>query len=96
MTRTTVHRLTASIHHHRIQLRDPAWFDPLSVQKKTTRFDKLSLLSASFSILKGGYAVYASEVEQRLFGDEFPQWRRDMKSGGMSRTSLHRAQAAGL
>jgi hypothetical protein len=75
----------------------PAWFDPLAVQKKKTQFDKLGLLSRSFSILKGGYVVYASEgKEQQQFGDEFPGWRKDMKTGELSRTSLRRSQAVEL
>lgn len=75
----------------------PAWFDPLAVQKKKTRFDKLGLLSRSFSILKGGYAVYAAEGKpQQVFGDEFPSWRREMKSGLFSRTTLRNEQAATL
>jgi hypothetical protein len=75
----------------------PAWFDPLSVQKKATRFDKLGLLTKSFSILKGGYVVYASEGKQRqVFGAEFPKWRKAMKSGEFSRTALRREEAASL
>jgi hypothetical protein len=83
----------------------PAWFDPLSVQKaaarqalgltdETTTFDKLGLVNEPFAILKGGYAVFASEgKEQQVFGDEFPEWRKQMKTGHMSRTSLRREQA---
>jgi hypothetical protein len=75
----------------------PAWFDPLAVQKRTTGFDKLGLLTESFSILKGGYAVYATEGQQhQVFGAEFPQWRKDMKTGDLSRTTLRREQAAAL
>jgi hypothetical protein len=75
----------------------PAWFDPLAVQKKATRFDKLGLLSASFSILKGGYVVYATEgKEHQTFGDDFPEWRKQVKTGDFSRTSLRRQQAASL
>jgi hypothetical protein len=75
----------------------PAWFDPLSAQKKATRFDKLGLLSKSFSILKGGYAVYASAgKQQQVFGAEFPKWRKAMKSGEFSRTTLRREEAAAL
>jgi hypothetical protein len=75
----------------------PAWFDPLSAQKKATRFDKLGLLSKSFSILKGGYAVYASEGKQRqVFGAEFPKWRKAMKTGELSRTTLRRQEATSL
>jgi len=75
----------------------PAWFDPLAVQKQATRFDMLGLLSSSFSILKGGYAVYASEgKEHQVFGDVFPGWRKDMKKGGFSRTTLRREEAMSL
>jgi hypothetical protein len=75
----------------------PAWFDPLAAQKTATRFDKLGLLSKSFSILKGGYAVYASEGKQRqVFGAEFPKWRKAMKTGELSRTTLRREEAATL
>jgi hypothetical protein len=67
----------------------------LSVQ--TTQFDKLGLVDAPFTILKGGYAVYASEgKQQQVFGDEFPQWRKDMKTGRLSRTTLRRHEAATL
>lgn len=75
----------------------PAWFDPLAAQKKATRFDKLGLLHRSFSILKGGYAVYASEGKpQQVFGDEFPTWRKEMKTSLFSRTTLRREQAVAL
>lgn len=75
----------------------PAWFDPMATQKKATRFDKLGHLSKSFSILKGGYVVYASEgKEQQAFGDEFPSWRKDMKTSHFSRTTLRRKESATL
>ena len=75
----------------------PAWFDPLADQKATTQFDKLGLLKASFSILPGGYAVYASEgKEHQVFGDKFPDWRKDMKTGDLTRTTLRREQAGTL
>jgi hypothetical protein len=75
----------------------PAWFDPLAQQKSKTQFDKLGLLTTSFSILKGGYAVYAAEgTEHQVFGDEFPSWRKDMKAGAFSRTTLRQQQGANL
>jgi hypothetical protein len=40
----------------RIQLRDPAWFDPLA--PATAQLDKLGQLKAAFSILKVVYVVY--------------------------------------
>jgi hypothetical protein len=71
----------------------PCWFDPLSA--KSAQFDKLGCLTAPFSILKGGYVVYESAgKEHQKFGDEFPQWRRDMKSGPLARTRLRLTQAA--
>jgi hypothetical protein len=75
----------------------PAWFDPLSVTRKhKTRFDKLGRLDAPFTILEGGYAVYATagKAEQE-FGAEFPDWRKNMKLlGRSSRTKLRDVQAA--
>jgi hypothetical protein len=75
----------------------PAWFDPLSATKKVTKFDKLGLVPESFAILKGGYAVYASAgKQQQIFGAEFPKWRKEMKTGEFSRTTLRREEAASL
>src|SRR5579872_1966055 len=71
----------------------PCWLDPLAA--KSAQFDKLGHLTAPFSILKGGYVVYESEgKEQQKFGDEFPQWRREMKSGPLARTRRRLTQAA--
>lgn len=71
----------------------PCWFDPLS--SKSAQFDKLGHLTAPFGILKGGYVVYESAgKEQQKFGDEYPQWRREMKSGPLARTRHRLAQAA--
>ena len=73
----------------------PAWFDPLAAP--TAQFDKLGHLHAPFGILKGGYVVYESAgKEKQRFGDEFPAWRREMKSGPMARTRRRLAQAAAL
>jgi hypothetical protein len=72
-----------------------SWFDPLA--PATAQFDKLGQLHAAFSILKGGYVVYESAgKEQQKFGDEFPQWRRDMKAGPLARTRRRLGQAASL
>jgi hypothetical protein len=73
----------------------PSWFDPLA--PATAQFDKLDQLHAAFGILKGGYVVYESAgKEQQKFGDEFPQWRKEMKSGPLARTRRRLGQAAGL
>jgi hypothetical protein len=70
----------------------PSWFDPLAAAN--AQFDKLGLLTAPFSILKGGYVVYESAgKEHQKFGDEFPEWRKEMKSGPMARTRRRVAQA---
>lgn len=69
-----------------------AWFDPLA--SPTEKFDHLGLLTAPFGILKGGYVVYATAGKaQQKFGDEFPQWRKDMSQGPYARTRRRIAQA---
>jgi hypothetical protein len=70
----------------------PAWFDPLA--PATAQFDKLGHLSAAFSILTGGYVVYESAGQaQQKFGDAFPDWRKQMKTGPLARTRQRLAQA---
>jgi hypothetical protein len=71
----------------------PSWFDPLA--PATAQFDKLGQLTAPFGILKGGYVVYeAAGQEQQKYGDDFPDWRKQMKSGPLARTRRRLAQAA--
>jgi hypothetical protein len=73
----------------------PSWFDPLA--PANAQFDKQRHLSASFSILKGGYVVYESAgAAQQKFGEEYPEWRKEMKTGLMARTKRRVAQAAAL
>ena len=70
----------------------PSWFDPLA--PATAQFDKLGHLSAAFSIVKGGYVVYGSGgKEHQKVGDEFPGWRKKMKTGPLARTRRRVAQA---
>jgi hypothetical protein len=69
----------------------PIWFDPLA--PGDGRFDKLGQLTAPFSILKGGYVVYESADKQQKFGDEFPDWRKEMKTGPLARARRRLAQA---
>jgi hypothetical protein len=74
----------------------PAWFDPLS-NHASAQYDKLGKLHAPFSILKGGYVVYeAAGAEHQQFGDEFPDWRKKMKSGKLSRTRHRLEQTKAL
>jgi hypothetical protein len=71
----------------------PSWFDPLAATN--AQFDKLGHLTKPFSILKGGYVVYeAAGKEQQKFGDEFPDWRKQMKTGKLARTRRRLAQAS--
>jgi hypothetical protein len=73
----------------------PAWFDPQAAA--TAEFDKLGKLTAPFTMLKGGYVVFETAgKEQQKFGDEFPAWRREMKSGPLARTRRRLAQASAL
>ena len=89
---------TYEVHGHNVSVSNfvtPSWFDPLAA--KTATFDQLGLLKAPFSLLKGGYLVYASAgKEHQTFGDELPEWRREMKQGDMARTHRRLAQATAL
>jgi hypothetical protein len=71
----------------------PAWFDPRA--RATAQFDKLGRLSAAFSIARGGYVVYetAGQAHQQ-FGDDFPGWRKKMKSGPPARGGRRLTQSA--
>jgi hypothetical protein len=70
----------------------PSWFDPRA--PATAQFDKLGLLHAPFSVLKGGYVVYESTGEEKQsFGGEFPGWRKQMLSGPLSRPTNRLSQA---
>jgi hypothetical protein len=73
----------------------PSWFDPQAPTGPSgAQFDKLGHLTAPFTILKGGYVVYESAgKEQQKYGDEFPGWRKQMKTGPMARTRRRLAQA---
>jgi hypothetical protein len=74
----------------------PAWFDPLS-DHTTAQYDKLGQLHAPFSILKGGYVVYeAAGAEHQQYGDDFPTWRKKMKSGKLARTRRRLEQTEAL
>jgi len=70
----------------------PSWFDPLAAT--SAQFDKLGQLTAPFSILEGGYVVYETAGKaQQKFGDQFPEWRKEMKTGALARTRRRLAQA---
>ena len=70
----------------------PSWFDPLA--PATAQFDKLSKLTAGFSILPGGYMTYESAgKEQQQWGTAYPNWRKVMKTGPWARTQQRVIQA---
>jgi hypothetical protein len=70
----------------------PSWFDPQAAT--TAQLDKLRQLTTPFSILQGGYVVYETAgKEQQKFGEKFPDWRKQMKTGPFARTRRRLAQA---
>ena len=73
----------------------PAWFDPLAAA--AAQFDKLGQLKAASSMLRVGYVLYESAgKEHQKFGDEFPGWRQETKTGPLAPTSRRLAQAPAL
>jgi hypothetical protein len=71
----------------------PSWFDPLALA--TAQFDKLGQLTAGFSVLQGGYMVYESAgKEQQQWGNKYPNWRKEMKTGPLARTRRRVIQAS--
>ena len=70
----------------------PSWFDPRA--PATAQFDKLGLLHAPFSVLKGGYVVYESTgTVKQSFGEEFPGWRKQVLTGPRSRPTRRLGEA---
>ena len=57
----------------------PSWFDPLA--PTTAQFDKLSQVTAPFTIAAGGYANYVNggQVKQQ-WGTKYPAWRKTIKT----------------
>ncbi len=71
----------------------PSWFDPLA--PASAQFDKLSKLTAGFSILPAGYMTYQSgNKEQQQWGTAYPNWRKEMKTGPWARTRQRVLQAS--
>ena len=69
-----------------------SWFDPLA--PKTAQFDKLGLVHEAFGILPGGYVVSEpADQEEPSYGDGYPGWRKQMKSGPLARTKRRVGQA---
>jgi hypothetical protein len=71
----------------------PSWFDPLA--PATAQFDKMGQLTAGFSVLNGGYMVYErAGKQQQQWGNQYPNWRKEMKTGPMARTRRRVIQAS--
>jgi hypothetical protein len=63
----------------------PAWFDPLEKGAQVDYLDELH--KKPFTLLPGGYLVYSSAgAEHQKQGAKYPEWRRETKSGELSRT----------
>jgi hypothetical protein len=65
----------------------PAFFDDQA--PAGSRFDHLGVLTAGFSIDKGGYAVLwqpGTAQPRQVFGDEYPEWRKGTKTRAFART----------
>ena len=78
----------------------PACVSPFGIYDMTGNIDEWTRTSRDGerpSILKGGYVVYEfAGKEQQKFGDEFPEWRKQMKAGPLARTRRRLVQAADL
>ena len=70
----------------------PDWFD--SQAPAGTRFDYLGLCTAPFEVRSTGYAVTmtAGTVSQ-VFGEEYPEWRKETKKSELSRTSRRKQES---
>jgi hypothetical protein len=75
----------------------PAFFDDQPLAGSV--FDHLQVLSAGFSIAKGGYAVQwapGSAQPQQVFGDDYPEWRKATKERPFARTLRRLAGASAV
>jgi hypothetical protein len=69
------------------------WKEETPTAETQPQFDKLGLLATPFTILPGGYVVFSVKGEpQQEEGAAFPDWRKNMKTGHDTRTSLRHAQ----
>jgi hypothetical protein len=57
----------------------PAWFNPEATTINLP-YDYLKKLTAPFTMTKGGYMIVRqSGTVSQVFGEEMPQWKRDLK-----------------
>lgn len=62
----------------------PAWFDPQA--PRGSQFDYMKRVNAAFQMTQGGYVVIEQEGQQKqLFGEQFPNWKKELKLGELSR-----------
>lgn len=62
----------------------PGWFNPQSKGP----FDHLALCHQPFEVRPGGYQIEIIEGQtQAVFGDQYPEWRKETKHSALARTS---------
>jgi hypothetical protein len=69
----------------------PAWFDPSAAEG--TQLDYMSLCTAPFEVRPTGYVVTMTDgTVSQTFGEQYPEWRKAMKSSELSRTARRRKE----
>jgi hypothetical protein len=65
----------------------PEYFD-FEPSVSTTKFDRMGVLKGPFTVTSGGYRIRRSETGQvtSVFGEEYPDWKRELKAHPASRT----------
>jgi len=66
----------------------PSFFNPSATLPQNAPLNYLNSLNKPFTILPGGYAIQRTGgpgTETQVFGEEMPQWRRELKSHQFSR-----------
>lgn len=64
----------------------PAWFDPQA--PPTARLDYVGTTSKPFTMAPGGYVIYSSQgQEQAVFGENYPEWKRQTKETALARSA---------
>jgi hypothetical protein len=69
----------------------PAWFDPFA--QPGTRLDFMDLCASPFEVRSTGYAVtMTGGTVTQQFGQEYPEWRKQMKTSELARTARRMAE----
>lgn len=75
----------------------PSWFNPEAVAPTNLPFDYLGKLTAPFTMTKGGYMIVRqSGNASQVFGEEMPEWKREMKREKNKRHSTKKKKFLGL